>query len=143
LLIVTSIIGIVANIAALLVFDGMGKAKVARVATDVDVIRTATQRYAMDHGGVLPRSAGWRKVPRELASQLPPGFEFQYREVDYRFHSSFRRRAGVLLRVPRQKKTLMNDLASAYTETGIRLGGRFLFVPFAEGTARRRQRGRR
>lgn len=128
LLIVVALVGLLANLATVLSFDALRQAQVARVTTDVQVIGGATQRYALDNNR-LPLTARWRRIPRGLASYLPPGFVFEYGEVEYRFHASFRRQSGILLRVPGAQASVLDDVAVEYVGRAVRLGRRRMFVP--------------
>ena len=83
-LLVVAIIGILANIALPMLRGAVYKADAAAVISDFKTIQIAAlQRFANE--GTYPASEPWTRVPSELADYLPDGFEFTYKNVDYRW----------------------------------------------------------
>ena len=84
LLIVMLVIGILASIAIPNYHDAILRADAAKVISDFEAIRVAAyDRYAAT--STYPRSRGWDAVPPEFVTSLPDGFEFNYKDVRYRW----------------------------------------------------------
>ena len=84
LLVVLTIVGILANM-ALPAMNGLRRrAEAARIIADVATVRSA----ALDHYagyGSYPPAGQWASIPVTLAASLPGGFEFSFRDVQYRW----------------------------------------------------------
>jgi len=81
-LIVTAIIGLLANVAVPLMYVAIDKADATRLLTDLDVIGDAARQYRIDNGS-YPSTGRWRLPPARLASYLPPDFRFEYKQYWY------------------------------------------------------------
>jgi prepilin-type N-terminal cleavage/methylation domain-containing protein len=88
LLIVMAIVGILAGIALPSLRSAIDRADAAKVASDMTVVRTAVFEFREDDNS-LPRSAGWGRVPPDLASRLD--IPFTYKDVEYRLVTNARR----------------------------------------------------
>lgn len=84
LLVTLTIIGILANFALPALGGLRRRAEAARVIADIHTVRLA----ALDHYvgfGSYPPTGQWGAVPPTLASSLPQGFAFGFRDVAYRW----------------------------------------------------------
>jgi prepilin-type N-terminal cleavage/methylation domain-containing protein len=84
ILLVTVIVGILANLAIPYYMAAKIKADAAVVIADFNAIKVAAfDGFAKN--GTYPASTGWRVVPPALVASLPDGFEFTYRTASYRW----------------------------------------------------------
>ena len=84
LMVTVTIIGILANFAFPAMSGLRRRAEAARIIADVATVRSA----ALDHYagyGTYPPPGEWAAVPPTLAASLPGGFEFGFRDVEYRW----------------------------------------------------------
>lgn len=82
--IVLLIVGILANIAIPFTHKVRQKADAARVIGDYKAVQAAVLGHFAETQEI-PRSRGWGRVPPELVSLLPNGFDFRHGEVRYRW----------------------------------------------------------
>ena len=84
ILLVTVIIGILANLAIPYYRDARRKADAAAIIADFNAIKVAAfDGFAKN--GTYPASTGWRRVPPALVASLPDGFVFEYGSASYRW----------------------------------------------------------
>jgi len=84
LLVVLLIIGVLANIALPAMSLMVRKADATHVIGDFKAIRIAVfDFYAAS--ATYPPSTNWGEVPPQLVTELPQGFVFQYKTVQYRW----------------------------------------------------------
>lgn len=76
------VIGILAAIALPNFRAAIVRADASKVASDMTVVRTAVFEYREDNSGGLPRSAGWGRVPPDLAALID--IPFTYKDLEYR-----------------------------------------------------------
>lgn len=84
LLVVLTIVGILANMALPAMSGLRRRAEAARIIADMRTVRSA----ALDHYagyGTYPAPGSWGVIPPTLVPSLPGGFEFAYRDVQYRW----------------------------------------------------------
>ena len=84
LLVTLTIVGILANMALPAVSGLRRRAEAARIIADVATVRSA----GLDHYagyGTYPPAGQWGSIPTTLAPSLPGGFEFAFRDVQYRW----------------------------------------------------------
>jgi prepilin-type N-terminal cleavage/methylation domain-containing protein len=84
LLITLIIIGILANIAIPMLRVVKTRADAARVLSDFDIIRGAAYDVFASHDS-FPPSGNFGQVPPQFVQSLPAGFQFQYKDVNYRW----------------------------------------------------------
>lgn len=60
------------------------RAEAARIIADVATVRSAALDYYAGNGS-YPPAGQWGTVPPPLASSLPGGFTFSFRDVEYRW----------------------------------------------------------
>jgi len=84
LLLAMTIMGILTAIAVPNYQYAKLRADAAKVISDFEVIRVAAyDNYAAT--GLFPKKRGWGAVPPEFVGSLPEGFEFEYKNVRYRW----------------------------------------------------------
>ena len=84
LMVTVTIVGILANMALPAVSGLRRRAEAARIIADITTVRSA----ALDHyagSGTYPPAGQWGSIPPTLAPSLPGGFEFGFRDVEYRW----------------------------------------------------------
>lgn len=84
LMVTVTIMGILANMAFPALSGLRRRAEAARIIADMGTVRSA----ALDHYagyGTYPGPGQWATVPQTLAASLPGGFEFGFRDVEYRW----------------------------------------------------------
>jgi prepilin-type N-terminal cleavage/methylation domain-containing protein len=84
LLVTVTLIGILANLGYPAYTGLRRRAEAARVITDMATIRVAMLDHYAQHD-TYPATGSWGVAPPTLAASLPQGFEFHYRDVDYRW----------------------------------------------------------
>ncbi len=84
IIITVVILGILAGLAAPSLHDAVVKADAAHVLSDFQVIRVAVMEYHAEND-VYPKTRGQGRVPPELVSFLPDGFDFEYKSARYRW----------------------------------------------------------
>ena len=84
LLVTLTLIGILANLALPAYSALRRRAEAARVVGDLGAMRVAALDYYAEHNR-FPASGQWGVAPQTLISELPQGFEWHYRNVDYRW----------------------------------------------------------
>ncbi len=82
LLTVMLIIGILAGIAIPNFQGAIGRARAARVVSDVNTVRLAAHDFLAETGR-FPASGGMGSVPPEMVDALPDGYPFAYDDVSY------------------------------------------------------------
>jgi prepilin-type N-terminal cleavage/methylation domain-containing protein len=84
LLVTLTLVAILANL-ALPAFAGIRRrAEATRVIADAMAVRVAALDYYADRGR-YPRTGQWGAAPGSMARSLPQGFEWKYRDVEYRW----------------------------------------------------------
>lgn len=90
---VLALLGTLGVIAAPSIRSAVYRADAARVVADIDMVQQAAYEY-MEGRTTVPRSRGWGRVPPELESHLPQGFEFTYKDLRYRWRRHGRGAVG-------------------------------------------------
>ena len=84
LLVVLLIVGVLANIAFPAMTVMVRKADATHVIGDFKAVRVAVFDYYASTA-TYPPSGNWSEVPAALRNELPQGFTFEYKNVQYRW----------------------------------------------------------
>jgi prepilin-type N-terminal cleavage/methylation domain-containing protein len=84
LLVTLTLIGILANFALPAYSTIRRRAEAARIIADVHAVRIAALDYYADRNR-YPPPGQWGAAPGSMASSLAQGFEWRYRDVEYRW----------------------------------------------------------
>ena len=86
LLVTLTIVGILANMTFPAVSGLRRRAEAARIIADFATVRAAALDYYAEYT-TYPPAGDWGSIPPTFAPSLPGGFEFEYRDVQYRWES--------------------------------------------------------
>lgn len=84
LLVTLTIVGILANMVLPTVSGLRRRAEAARIIADFGTVRSAALDHYAEYAA-YPPAGEWGSIPPTLAPSLPGGFEFGFRDVQYRW----------------------------------------------------------
>jgi len=135
LMIVVSILGILAAIVIPTVSNAQQQAAVTTIATDLNTLTGAVQRYHMDHAD-YPKQVGLAKVPSTLAGYMPEtgavstasGFTLGYLRsaTPKTAYGGKSFQVASMIRVPKDKSSWRDDI-DAVIDDGDILSGAFQY----------------